>query len=105
MNRNPYTIILAFTFIFIGISCNAVKDPVPGSYSIDKYRSVIEGKTLAIVANQTSMVGKTHLVDTLLSLGMNIKVIFSPEHGFRNMADAGEKIESGKDPEKRKGKL
>jgi len=99
MKQKSFTIILAFTFILIGISCNAVKDPVPGSYWIDEYKGLIEGKTVAIVANQTSMVGKTHLVDTLLSMGMNIKVIFSPEHGFRNMADAGEKIESGKDTE------
>ena len=45
------------------------------------------------------MVGQTHLVDNLLSIGIDIKVIFSPEHGFRNLADAGEKIENGKDPE------
>jgi uncharacterized protein YbbC (DUF1343 family) len=99
MNRRPFTIIIAFTLFLSGLSCNAIKEPVPGSYILNQYKSVIEGKTLAIVANQTSMVGTTHLVDTLLSLGMNIKVIFSPEHGFRNMADAGEKIESGKDPE------
>ena len=60
---------------------------------------IIEGKSVAVVANQTSMVGQTHLVDNLLSIGINIKVIFSPEHGFRNLADAGETIENGKDPE------
>jgi len=99
MKLKFFTITLAFIFIFIGISCSTVKEPVPGSYRIDQYKGLIEGKSIAILANQTSMVGRTHLVDTLLSLGMNIKVIFSPEHGFRNMADAGEKIESGKDPE------
>ena len=45
------------------------------------------------------MIGQTHLVDTLLSLGVKIKVIFAPEHGFRNLADAGETISDGKDPE------
>jgi uncharacterized protein YbbC (DUF1343 family) len=99
MNRKPFTIIIAFTLFLTVISCNAVKEPVPGSYRIDQYKGLIEGKSIAILANQTSMVGKTHLVDTLLSLGMDIRIIFSPEHGFRNMADAGEKIESGKDPE------
>lgn len=99
MKLKFFTITLAFIFIFIGISCNVVKEPVPGSYRIDQYKGLIEGKSIAILANQTSMVGRTHLVDTLLALGMDIKVIFSPEHGFRNMADAGEKIESGKDPE------
>ena len=38
------------------------------------------------------MVGNTHLVDTLRKLGVDIKVIFGPEHGFRGTADAGEKI-------------
>ncbi len=62
-------------------------------------KPLIEGKRVAIVANQTSMVGETHLVDKLLSVGIDIRVIFSPEHGFRNLADAGEEIPDGKDPE------
>lgn len=87
--------------ILIGslLGCKNSADPIPGSYRIDQYKSIIQGKQVAIVANQTSMVGKSHLVDTLLTEGIQIKAIFSPEHGFRNMADAGEKIESGKDPE------
>jgi uncharacterized protein YbbC (DUF1343 family) len=44
------------------------------------------------------MVGSTHLVDNLLSAGTDIRIIFAPEHGFRNLADAGEKIENSKDP-------
>jgi uncharacterized protein YbbC (DUF1343 family) len=47
---------------------------------------------VGIFANQTSMVGSSHLVDTLKKSGINIKVIFGPEHGFRGTADAGEKI-------------
>ena len=47
---------------------------------------------MGIFANQTSMVGNTHLVDTLMKLGVDIKVIFGPEHGFRGTADAGEKV-------------
>lgn len=45
-----------------------------------------------MLVNQTSMVGNTHLVDTLLSLQVGVKVIFAPEHGFRGDADAGEKV-------------
>jgi uncharacterized protein YbbC (DUF1343 family) len=74
------------------------KGPVPGASQIELYRGMIEGKSVAVVANQTSMTGQTHLVDNLLNIGINIKVIFAPEHGFRNLADAGEKIENGKDP-------
>ena len=76
----------------------AKKEPIPGASQIELYRDMIEGKAIAVVANQTSMVGQTHLVDNLLSIGTDIRVIFAPEHGFRDMADAGKKIESGKDP-------
>ena len=71
--------------------------PLPGAHQIDQYRHLIEGKSVAIVANQTSMVGRTHLADTLLSIGININLIFAPEHGFRDLADAGETIGDGKD--------
>jgi uncharacterized protein YbbC (DUF1343 family) len=77
----------------------AKKNPIPGAYQIELYKSLLEGKSVAVVANQTSMVGQTHLVDNLLHIGINIKVIFAPEHGFRNMADAGESINNGKDPD------
>ncbi|TXI87005.1 MAG: DUF1343 domain-containing protein [Crocinitomicaceae bacterium] len=61
------------------------------------YLDSLRGKRVAIVGNQTSMIGKTHLVDTLLSLGIDIKKVFAPEHGFRGDADAGEKVYSGID--------
>lgn len=54
----------------------------------------LSDKRIAIVANQTSVVNNVHLVDTMLSLGLNITQIFVPEHGFRGMADAGEKVHS-----------
>jgi uncharacterized protein YbbC (DUF1343 family) len=65
---------------------------LPGAERIDVYLPLIKGKRVGIFANQTSMAGKTHLVDTLRKLGINIKVIFGPEHGFRGTADAGEKV-------------
>ncbi len=63
-----------------------------GADRINVYLPLIKGRTVGIFANQTSMVGNTHLVDTLRKLGIDIKVIFGPEHGFRGTADAGEKI-------------
>lgn len=74
------------------------KTPVPGAYQIESYKKLLEGKSIAIVANQTSIVGKTHLVDTLISIGINVKSIFAPEHGFRDLADAGETVANSKDP-------
>lgn len=93
-------IFLISTILSSSVYCfDSLKIPIPGSYQIELYRDMIEGKSIAVVANQTSMVGQTHLVDNMLYIGMNIKVIFAPEHGFRNMADAGERIENSKDPE------
>jgi len=65
---------------------------IPGAERINVYLPMIKGKRVGIFANQTSMVGHTHLVDTLKKLGVDIKVIFGPEHGFRGIADAGEKV-------------
>ena len=64
-----------------------------GAENMRQYLHLLKGKTVAVFANQTSIVGeKTHLVDTLRKLGINIKVIFAPEHGFRGTADAGEQV-------------
>jgi uncharacterized protein YbbC (DUF1343 family) len=94
-------ITLIFSLLIVNILCSRCSDaqaPVPGAYQIELYRGIVEGKRVAVVANQTSMIGRTHLVDSLLALGIDIRVIFSPEHGFRDMADAGEMIENHKDP-------
>jgi uncharacterized protein YbbC (DUF1343 family) len=98
--KRLYSAILIISIVLTYSICyGAENTPIPGSYQIELYRDMIEGKSVAVVANQTSMVGQTHLVDNLLYIGINIKVIFAPEHGFRNLADAGEIIENGKDPE------
>ena len=65
---------------------------IPGAERINVYLPLIKGKRVGIFANQTSTVGNSHLVDTLRKLGVDIKVIFGPEHGFRGTADAGEKV-------------
>ena len=64
---------------------------------ISVYHPLLANKKVALVVNQTSIVKGSHLVDTLLKLGVNIKVIFAPEHGFRGKADAGEVISDTKD--------
>ncbi|PHR49280.1 MAG: hypothetical protein COA32_02945 [Fluviicola sp.] len=68
-----------------------------GAEKINEILELIEGKSVAIVANQTSRVGDTHLVDTLIALNVDVKAVFSPEHGFRGDADAGEKVNSKED--------
>lgn len=69
-----------------------------GIQRMELYLDSLRGKRIAIVANQSSVIGTTHLVDTLLSLGIQIQKVFAPEHGFRGTADAGEKVWSHKDP-------
>ena len=63
----------------------------------DLYLKLLKGKRIAIVGNQTSVIRKRHLVDTLLSLNINIKKVFAPEHGFRGKADAGAHVDDGVD--------
>ena len=70
----------------------AIEPVLVGAERLNVYLPLIEGKRIGLFANQTSVVGKTHLVDTLRKLGVDIRVIFGPEHGFRGTADAGEKI-------------
>ena len=70
---------------------------VSAAMQLDGYLPLIEGKRVGVVGNQTSIIGETHLVDTLLSLGIDVRKIYTPEHGFRGTADAGAKVNSGKD--------
>ena len=67
---------------------------VLGADRIDKILKTIDNKKIAVVANQTSRVNDVHLVDTLLSLQQKIISVFSPEHGFRGIEDAGAKIDN-----------
>lgn len=70
---------------------------ITGSEQIDRYLSYVQKGNVAVVANQASLVGERHLVDTLLDLGANIKLIFCPEHGFRGDAEAGASVKDGID--------
>lgn len=65
-----------------------------GAERMEEYLPRIEGCRVALLANHTSLVGNVHLVDTLCHRGVNVTAIFSPEHGFRGVADAGEKVAS-----------
>lgn len=78
-----------------------------GANRTDKYLPFLHEKRVGIVGNPSSLILAktsaqgaklyTHLVDSLLSLNINIVKVFSPEHGFRGTADAGETIKDGKD--------
>lgn len=71
---------------------------LPGAYSFNEYLPLLRGKKVGLVANQTSVLNGTHLVDTLLLLKINITKIFSPEHGFRGDTPDGKQISNSNDP-------
>ena len=97
MKKFSYVLLLILILITTSDCSGYKSNPIPGANQTELYRDMIAGKSIAVVANQTSVVGQTHLVDTLLGMKINVKVIFAPEHGFRNLADAGESIADGKD--------
>lgn len=68
-----------------------------GAEQFEKYLPLMEGKSVGLLINHTSMVGGVHLVDYLLGKEVNVKKIFAPEHGFRGVADAGEEIKDNVD--------
>ncbi|HVG15551.1 MAG TPA: DUF1343 domain-containing protein [Chitinophagaceae bacterium] len=69
-----------------------------GANQTEKYVPYLKGKRVAILANQTSIIGRRHMVDSLKSLGINIVKVFGPEHGFRGNASAGADVADEKDP-------
>ena len=120
------TELIIFLFVFISFKSNASENHlrslsynelspklqdtlkiIPAADLTHSYLPFLKGKKIALVANQTSVVKSegngisnhpyTHLVDTLLSLNINIVKVFAPEHGFRGQVDAGEKVADDKD--------
>ena len=95
--------ILTLLFMVGCISCgssaitskNRAKDPEgikTGAEQTELYVPYLKGKRVAILANQTTIIGKKHLVDSLQNLGINIVKVFGPEHGFRGNASAGAEV-------------
>ncbi|WP_304064714.1 exo-beta-N-acetylmuramidase NamZ family protein [Pedobacter glucosidilyticus] len=101
-----YKISLIVTFILSSYGCMAgnhqtsnthkevqtEKNILTGAQQTEAYLPYLKGKKVGLVINQTAEINKVSLVDTLKSLGVDIKAIFGPEHGFRGDADAGEKV-------------
>lgn len=92
------TSILSFICCLFALSAQA-QSLRTGAEQTEKLIPLLEGKRVALVVNQTSVVGPTHthLLDTLLALKMDVRKVFAPEHGFRGQADAGETVKNGKD--------
>lgn len=113
MKKAFFLFLLPFQLAIIGfiISGNPVSDSKTDSYSEKKPKAIItgadqvsaylpylKGKRIAMVVNQTSIIGKKPSVDSLLALGINVVKVFGPEHGFRGNASNGAKVDDNTDP-------
>lgn len=94
-----FRINILFVFLFLFVSCNATKNTeiIVGAEQHELYLSLLKGKNIGLVVNNTSLVGEVHLVDFLLSKEVQLTKIFAPEHGFRGDVSAGGKVEDGLD--------
>ena len=69
---------------------------MPGAFQTSQYLPTLAGKKVGVVANHTSLIGDVHLVDSLINAGINVVKIFSPEHGYKGNAGAGEEVNDSK---------
>ncbi len=70
---------------------------VCGDERMPELLALVKNKNVALLVNQTGVVGKTHLLDTLVAQHVKVKKVFAPEHGFRGKADAGEHVNDSVD--------
>ena len=89
MNKIRFWLVAAFATLSMAASAAVVV----GAASTDEYVPLLKGKKVALLSNHTGMVGNEHV----LAEGVNVTTIFSPEHGFRGTADAGEHVSSSVD--------
>jgi uncharacterized protein YbbC (DUF1343 family) len=83
--------------LWSALAPSAQAQPTPGAWRTEAYFPLLRGKRFAVVANQTSRIESTHLVDSLIAAGLRPAWIYAPEHGFRGRRGAGEMVESGRD--------
>jgi uncharacterized protein YbbC (DUF1343 family) len=81
MKSKMFLIVCLLVIISNGYSQKRI---IPGAERMDQYLPLLKGKRIGLFANQTSRVGNTFLVDTLLKSGVNVVALFGPEHGFRH---------------------
>ena len=88
----------AITLLFAASTIQAQSPEVlMGAARTDTYVPLLKGKRIALLSNMTGMVGNKHTLDIMIENGLDVTTIFSPEHGFRGTADAGEKVSSSVD--------
>lgn len=105
-NTNTISIYLVGALLFLplfifsqnsNIKIKPITSVIIGAQQFDKYIQKLKNKRVGIITNITGVIGKISIVDTLIKLDVNVKVIFGPEHGFRSNTEAGEKVKSNID--------
>ena len=103
--KNTIRRMSAAILVFCGLVCASCAGTtesrvILGDEQFETYLPLLEGQRVAIFSNQTGLVGntKTHILDTLIAKGVNVSAIFSPEHGFRDLADDGSHVADGVEP-------
>lgn len=84
-------------FLVISVFTLSAQDVVVGAAQVDQYVPLLKGKKIGLFSNHTGMVGDRHTLDIMIENGLDVEVIYSPEHGFRGTADAGEQVSSSVD--------
>ena len=103
MKKSRYLILLFLVFASSVTACWSQPQSVAdntlkvGAEMYEEYLPLLEGKRVAVMTNQSGLVGDEHLVDFLTGKDVNLAGIFSPEHGFRGTVDAGEHVSSSVD--------
>lgn len=82
----------------LAVTTSATAEVTVGAARTDEYIPALKDKRVALFSNHTGMVGDKHTLDIMLENGIDVVAIFSPEHGFRGKADAGEHVTSSVDP-------
>lgn len=96
--KHIFTIILSLFCLSCQAAEKSAEQPIKvGAECTEAYLPALEGQRVAVLANHTAMVGEQHLVDMLVAEKINLVGIFSPEHGFRGGADAGEHVKNSVD--------
>lgn len=93
-----YNILTCILLLLSGILTADGEEVMVGAERVDLYKPLLEGKRIALLSNHTGMVGDRHTLDVMLDNGLDVTTVFSPEHGFRGTASAGEHVKSSIDP-------
>ena len=88
---------IAICFFMATSKAQVAKPILPGAYQMEQYIPILQNKRVGIFTNHTAVINGVHLLDTLLHRGIHIQKVFTPEHGLRGTADAGEKTNDGID--------